>query len=252
MLTDKEFIRYQRQIMLPEIAEVGQKSLIESSVLIIGCGGLGCAVAMQLAGAGVGKLVLCDDDVLEESNLHRQLSYRESDLGQPKSEALAKHVRQLNSMVSVRSVNRRMKFDSLMLEASMADLVVDCTDNFATRQQINKACLAKKTPLVSGAAIGWDGQLVYFDYQDNGPCYHCLYPFTEDSEGGKCSESGVMGPNVNMIASLQSMYAIQALVKPEMIQAGQLMVFDGRTLTQHKFDIAKDDACNICKKGSKS
>ncbi|GAD91064.1 MULTISPECIES: HesA/MoeB/ThiF family protein [Vibrio] len=251
MLTDKEFVRYQRQIMLPEIGEQGQQSLLNARVLVVGCGGLGSAVALQLAGAGVGKLVLCDDDSVEISNLHRQLSYRESDLGSSKAISLANQVRQLNSSINVRSVNRRMSLDTLLLEVNMADLVVDCSDNFPTRQDINKACFSNTTPLVSGAAIGWDGQLAYFDYQgEKAPCYHCLYPFTESNQATKCSESGVMGPNVNMIASLQSMLAIRALIEPETLNAAELMVFQGRTMTQQKFEIAKDDTCAVCKKGS--
>ncbi|GAD81422.1 HesA/MoeB/ThiF family protein [Vibrio ezurae] len=249
MLTDKEFLRYQRQIMLPEIGEQGQQLLLNAKVLVIGCGGLGSAVALQLAGAGVGKLVLCDDDIVEISNLHRQLSYRESDLGAAKAVALAEQVRQLNSSVNVRSVHRRMSLDSLLLEASMADLVVDCSDNFPTRQDINKACFSTKTALVSGAAIGWDGQLVYFDYKDSqAPCYHCLYPFTESSKATKCSEAGVMGANVNMIASLQSMLVMRAITEPETLNVGELIVFQGRTFTQHKFEITKDDSCAVCNK----
>ncbi|OBT12898.1 molybdopterin-synthase adenylyltransferase MoeB [Vibrio sp. UCD-FRSSP16_10] len=248
MLSDQEFIRYQRQVMLPEIGEQGQRCLLDSVVLIVGCGGLGSAVALQLAGAGVGKLVLCDDDVVEISNLHRQLSYRESDIGTAKSIALFKQIADLNPMVSVRTVNRRMALDSLLIEVGLADLVIDCSDNFPTRQDINKACLLKKKPLVSGAAIGWDGQLAFFNYQDNTPCYHCLYPFTESSASTKCSESGVMGPNVNMIGSLQSMLAIRALVEPKTLKPGELITFNGRTMTQNKFEFVQDEACDVCRK----
>ncbi len=250
MLSDQEFLRYQRQIMLPELGENGQRLLLDAKVLIVGCGGLGSAVALQLAGAGIGKLVLCDDDSVELSNLHRQLSYRESDLGQAKAAALAGQIKQLNPSISTRSVNRRMSLDLLKIEISLADLVIDCSDNFPTRQDINRACTASHTPLVSGAAIGWDGQVAYFDGQQNSACYHCLYPFNESNQATKCSEAGVMGPSVNMIGSLQSMLAIRAIAEPTTLNTGELIVFSGRDMSHQKFVIEKDESCAVCSEGN--
>ncbi|MEZ9706247.1 HesA/MoeB/ThiF family protein [Vibrio breoganii] len=250
MLSNQEFLRYQRQIMLPELGESGQRLLLDAKVLIVGCGGLGSAVALQLAGAGIGKLVLCDDDSVELSNLHRQLSYRESDLGQAKAKALAGQIQRLNPSISTRSVNRRMSLDLLNIEVSMADLVVDCSDNFPTRQDINKACISNQTPLVSGAAIGWDGQVAYFDGQHQSACYHCLYPFSKSNQATKCSDTGVMGPSVNMIGSLQSMLALRAIIEPETLNTGELMVFNGREMSHQKFAIEKDESCAVCSEGN--
>ncbi|MFA0123802.1 ThiF family adenylyltransferase, partial [Vibrio sp. 10N.261.48.A2] len=178
MLSDFEFIRYQRQIALPEVGEQGQRNLLNSHVLIIGCGGLGNAAALYLAASGVGKIVLVDDDCVDSSNLQRQVAFRENQLGSPKVEALKQQLSELNGRSQVRTINQRMSESQLELEVMLADLVLDCTDNFESRQQVNQACFSAKTPLISGSAIGWKGQFIVFDYQNQKGCYHCLFPFS--------------------------------------------------------------------------
>lgn len=165
MLSDKQFLRYQRQVALPEIAEVGQERLSKSHVLIIGCGGLGSAASLYLASAGVGKLVVVDNDEVDSSNLQRQIIYREQDLQVAKTEATVKQLTELNSMVQVRALNKRLDKAQLQLEVMLADVVLDCTDNMPTRQLINQVCFEQNTPLISAAAIGWQGQFAVFDYQ---------------------------------------------------------------------------------------
>ncbi len=161
MLNDRLFTRYQRQIALTEIGESGQANLLQAHVLIIGCGGLGNA---DLAAAGVGHLVLVDDDVVEESNLQRQIAFRQQHLASLKVDALAEQLKQLNAELRVRTISQRLDEQRLNLEVMLADIVLDCTDNFPSRQLINQACLSQRTPLVSASAIGWKGQFIAFDF----------------------------------------------------------------------------------------
>lgn len=246
MLTDYEFLRYQRQIMLPEFGEVGQSALSSARVLVIGCGGLGHAVANQLSASGIGNLVLIDFDKVELSNLHRQTSYRESDIGSFKSEALKLIIEERNKNTRVRCVNRKADINLLRLEVPQADLVVDCTDNFAIRHEINRVCVEQNCPLVSGAAIGWDGQLAYFKNDSVSACYSCLYPSTQDTNTRNCSEAGVLGANVNVIAHLQAMLAIRAIAEPDTLEPGSFTLFDGRAFKFSSFQIDKDSSCAIC------
>ncbi|WP_261816294.1 HesA/MoeB/ThiF family protein [Vibrio gallicus] len=246
MLTDSQFSRYQRQVMLPEVGDMGQSKLLASKVLVIGCGGLGHSVATQLAASGVGHLVICDYDQIELSNLHRQITYTEQDIGEYKSVALKKAIHSLNSDVRVRSVNRKVDTLLLGLEIAQADLVVDCTDNFQIRHKINAVCVETNTPLVSGAAIGWDGQIVYFANDAHSSCYSCLYPDSKDAEAKNCSESGVLGPNVNAIAHLQALMSIRVLIEPQTLNSGVLTLFDGRAFKFTNFQIDKDNHCAIC------
>ena len=248
MLTDEQFLRYQRQISLPEIGEAGQLSLINSHVLMIGCGGLGCSVALYLAGSGVGKIVISDDDKVEESNLARQVAYRQLQLGESKTDALAQQIKQLNPSVSVRKLAKRLDVSQLKLEASIADIVIDCTDNFKSRQLVNKACFDTKTPLVSAAAIGWQGQLAVFDYAKDGGCYRCLYPFDKSNQAQKCIDSGIVGPVVGTMGNLQALAAIQKLATGNFkLKSHVLHLFDGLSFSWKQFDIPKDVSCSVCK-----
>ncbi|MGB2078925.1 MAG: HesA/MoeB/ThiF family protein, partial [Vibrio sp.] len=211
-MNDQEFKRYQRQIMVPEVGESGQEELLKAKVLVVGCGGLGSSVALYLAGAGIGQIVLADGDTVDSSNLQRQVIYREGDLGSNKAQASAAQIKALNPMIKVRAVNRFIESEQLKLEVMMSDLVLDCTDNFPTRQAVNRACVETKTPLISGSAIGWVGQLMSFDFrQSSTPCYRCAVPQEDNSAGLKCSESGVIGPVVGTLGNMQAMEAIKYL-----------------------------------------
>lgn len=250
MLNDKGFLRYQRQVSLPEVGENGQLQLGQSHVLVIGCGGLGSAACLYLASAGVGKLVVVDDDIVESSNLQRQVIYREQDLGSPKTNATAKQLSELNPMVQVRTINKRLEPSQLSLEVMLADVVLDCSDNMPTRQLINQTCFEQNTPLVSAAAIGWQGQFAVFDHQESqqsAACYRCLYPFDELRQTQKCSESGVVGPVVGTMGNYQALAAIQKLATGKFhVNANELHLFDGLKMQWQKLAIAKDIRCQVC------
>ncbi|MCR9301110.1 HesA/MoeB/ThiF family protein [Vibrio fluvialis] len=247
MLSDEQFVRYQRQISLTEIGERGQQKLLNGRVLVVGCGGLGTAAAQYLAAAGVGHLVIADDDCVELSNLHRQLAYRVTQLKQPKVVALAQTLAAINPECRVRTVQRRMDSNVLSLEVSQADIVLDCCDNLETRHAINAACFSARKPLISGSAIGWEGQLVAFDFahQPLG-CYRCLVPDDVTPTSGRCTDLGVMGPVVGSIGNLQALMAMQWLLQLNNFQSHQVMRFDGLTMQWQKWRLLNDPDCSVC------
>ncbi|ERB63637.1 molybdopterin-synthase adenylyltransferase MoeB [Vibrio coralliilyticus OCN008] len=249
MLSDQDFLRYQRQISLPEIGECGQEKIIQSHVLIIGCGGLGSAASLYLAAAGVGRMVLVDDDVVDTSNLQRQIVYREDNLGAAKAEAMRRQLNQLNAGVQIRTIGKRLEASQLALEVMLADVVLDCTDNIQTRQLINLVCYQQSRPLVSAAAIGWQGQFAVFDYslsKESG-CYRCLYPFEELSQPSKCSENGILGPVVGTLGNYQALATLQKLALGHFdFPVGQLHLFNGLKLNWQVITIARDQQCTVC------
>ncbi len=247
-MNDQQFQRYQRQIMVPEVGEVGQQKLMASKILVVGCGGLGSAACLYLAAAGIGQLVVADGDCVESSNLQRQVIYRTSDIGLNKAQATAVQVKLLNPNCKVRAVQTFLAEEQLNLEVMLADVVLDCSDNFPTRQAVNRACHASGTTLVSGSAISWVGQLMSFDFkhQKNSACYRCVIPQQNDQAGLKCSGSGVIGPVVGMLGNLQALEAIKYLTANERFQPAVLNLFDGQTLSWQKFNLAKDQECPVC------
>ncbi|WNJ96697.1 HesA/MoeB/ThiF family protein [Vibrio ruber] len=265
LLNDQAFLRYQRQIALAEIGEVGQYELNKKHVLMIGCGGLGTAVSLYLAGAGIGSIILVDHDAVEISNLHRQIAYRENDLGTRKVCALADQLRGLNQQCRIRTIDKRLEDEQLQLEVMLADVVIDCSDNFPTRHQINRICYQQKTPLVSASAIGWDGQLSVHRFSNDSPCYRCLVGDTSDHHSKRCHESGVLGPVVGTMASLQALQVIQELLRNIYLSSSfttnqshtherltphgsmaEFFHFDGRTMQLKSFHYEKDMACPVC------
>lgn len=253
-LDDDDFLRYQRQVAIPQIGEAGQSLLMAGRVLIIGCGGLGSVVAPYLVGAGVGSLVIVDDDYVTVSNLHRQIVYRSGDLGRKKTTAMKSQLEQINPKVRIRTVDYRLKEEPLSFEVMMVDVVVDCSDNFSTRQLINKICFRHKKRLISGAVIGIDGQFAVYDYQKNSPCYRCIY--TEESKfHDNCSSLGVLGPAVGVIGSLQALEVIKHLI-PELASSEaslhQLSVFDGKKLLLSQYAMQRDPNCPVCGKQGES
>lgn len=247
MLSDEAFLRYQRQVSLPQWGEQGQAKLANAHVLLIGCGGLGSAASLYLASAGVGKLVLVDDDRVELSNLQRQVIYRNDDQGQSKALAAKSQLEHLNPLIRIRAIDQRLDDTQLALEIMLADIVLDCTDNLETRQQINRLCFKNRTPLISASAIGWQGQFALFDYQQDSPCYHCLYPFDSLPSGQKCSELGVVGPVVGTLGNYQALAAIQwlALDEPQ-LSPSTLHLFDGLTMRWQTLTISVDATCHVC------
>lgn len=244
MLSDDQLMRYSRQLLLPEFDIAGQEALAAARVLMIGAGGLGCPAGLYLAGAGIGELVIVDADEVESSNLHRQIAYREADVGQPKATALADTLRRLNGEVRIVAEQRRADEQWLASVVPGFTLVLDCCDNFATRQAINAACQASGVPVVSGAAIRLQAQLVAFDFRrSDSPCYICLYG---DGEGPDtlCSESGILGPVVGTVGTLQALMAIRLLTGDAV--AGTLHLFDAATLQWRQMTLRKDPACPVC------
>ncbi len=244
MLNDDQLLRYSRQLMVEEFDLAGQEALAGARVLVVGCGGLANPAALYLAGAGVGELVLADDDAVELSNLHRQVAFRGKDVGQSKAEALKAELQALNSDVSVQAHTVRVDADWLDREVASATVVLDCTDNFATRQSINQACVTHRTPLVSGAAIRMDGQLAVFDLrQPDSACYACVYGDGTDGDLA-CSQAGIVGPVVGIVGTLQALAAMQVLLGNPM--PATLRLFDGRTLSWREMRFHKDPACPVC------
>lgn len=244
MFNDEQLNRYSRQLMVDELDLDGQEALAAARVLIVGCGGLANPAALYLAGAGVGQLVLADDDRVELSNLHRQVAFRGDQVNQAKAEALRDQLQLLNAEVDVRSAVVRVDDAWLDEAVSAATLVLDCTDNFATRQAINRACVAHGRPLISGAAIRMDGQLAVFDLRAaDSPCYACVYGEGTDGDLA-CSEAGILGPVVGVVGTLQALAAIRTLSGASV--ASVLHLFDGRTLGWRQVAILRDPQCPVC------
>lgn len=246
MLSDDELLRYSRQILMPRFDVGGQAALKSARVLVIGAGGLGCPVALYLGAAGVGQLTLVDDDDIELANLQRQIGFEQSELGQSKAEALASRVQRINPSISVSAFNQRLDGDELARLVAESSLVVDCCDNFQTRFAVNRACVAARVPLVSGAAIRGEGQLSVFDSRDGAsPCYHCLYP-EQGNEDLTCSEAGVIAPLVGMIGSAQAMEAIKVISGVGTPLVGRLLILDAWQMAWREMKLARDPECPVC------
>lgn len=247
MMNDQELMRYSRSIMLPEVDIAGQEAWRQARVLILGLGGLGGPVAAYLAAAGVGELVLVDDDEVEASNLQRQIIHSEEACGQAKVESAAASLHAINPGVKVVTRAERLQGEALQQQVADVDLVLDCSDNFATRFALNKACFATGTPLVSGAAIRFDGQISVYDPRDpESPCYQCLYR-TGDDEALTCSESGVFPPLVGIIGSMQAMEALKLLARVGDSLTGRLLLLDGQRMQWRSLKLRPDPECPICR-----
>lgn len=245
-ITDTQLLRYSRQIMLPEIDVAGQQKLLDAHVLIIGMGGLGSPAAVYLAGAGVGRLTLCDHDAVEVSNLQRQIVHRESSIGQPKVASAKRTLADINPDVQVFTVDHKLQGEELDEAVSAADVVLDATDNFLARYAINDACWRHATPLVSGAAIRWEGQVAVFDpRRPESPCYRCLYAEGDD-EALNCSENGVVGTLVGIIGTCQAMEAIKLITGAGEPLIGNVLYFDGKRMEWRKLRLGRNPSCPTC------
>ncbi len=234
--------------MLPEIDVAGQQRLCDSQILIIGLGGLGSPAALYLAAAGVGTLVLCDDDEVELSNLQRQIAHTTKSIGTNKAESAQQGIEAINPNVKTRAITHRLAADELSEEVASANMVLDCTDNFATRYLINQICWQKRTPLVSGAAIRWEGQVTVFDANDaTSPCYSCLYP-NAGSEDLSCAENGVIAPLVGIIGTCQALEAIKMLTDVGETLIGHVLYFDAKYMQWRKLTLTKNVSCPVCSK----
>ncbi len=243
-LTDRELERYARQIVLPQVGGVGQRKLKAASVAVVGAGGIGCAVIPALAGAGVGKLTIIDDDVVELANLHRQPMFAEADAGQPKAELAVRFVQRLNRFVDVRAVRVRIEPSNAQQLLEDHDLVIDGSDNFATRLAVSDACVALGIPLLSAAAMQFQGQVALFRAR---PCYRCFVGDAFDADDcDNCAELGVLGALTATVGGFASLLAIQTIVGAGTDKAGSLHLFDGEKLSWRTIRIPPDPACKAC------
>jgi len=234
--------------MLPQIDIAGQEKLLQSTALIVGMGGLGSPVAMYLAAAGVGHLILADFDRVDLSNLQRQLLHRHSDIGRPKVESARDTLLAINPTVRVTCVAEKLDTDRLIAMLEGVDIVLDGSDNFTTRFAVNRACVTRQVPLVSGAAIRMEGQVAVFPCnQPEAPCYHCLYK-EEGEEEARCSENGVLAPVVGVIGSIQATEAIKVLLNIGETLAGHLLVIDFLHTDWRKLKIRRDPHCSVCRR----
>ncbi len=246
-LSDDEISRYSRQILLSQVDISGQLKLKQSKVLILGCGGLGCASATYLAAAGIGCISLIDFDAIDDSNLQRQIAFNESSIGEPKAKALANRLTQINRHIQVDYRIEKAIESNLLGQLENFDLVLDGCDNFETRFTANRAAVKLKTPLVSAAAIGFQGQLASFDANiSTSPCYRCLYPDEVDEQQQTCHEAGVMGPLVGMLGSMQALEAIKLCLDMQDNLVGKLLLVDAKAWSQKKLVLTKDPNCPVC------
>jgi molybdopterin/thiamine biosynthesis adenylyltransferase len=248
-MNDQQLLRYSRHILLNEIGIEGQQRLLDASVLIIGMGGLGSPAALYLAASGVGRLTLCDHDTVDFSNLQRQIIHRTATVGQPKVLSARAALHDINPEVECVALDSRADAAQLHELAGQADLVLDCSDNFATRYAVNRACLALRKPLVSGAAIQFDGQVSVFDFRDeNAPCYNCLFP--EDSAAAelRCATTGVFAPLTGIIGTIQAAEALKLLIGIERGLSGKLLAINALDMNITRSRLVKDPACSVCGK----
>ncbi|WP_127478192.1 HesA/MoeB/ThiF family protein [Sulfurivermis fontis] len=245
-MNDDQLQRYSRHITLPQVDAAGQRRLMGARVLIIGMGGLGSPIAIYLAAAGVGTLVLVDYDTVELSNLQRQVVHRTADVGRPKVESARDHLLELNPHIDVIAINGQLTDDALDEQVRLADVVVDASDNFETRFELNAACVRQRTPLVSGAAIRMEGQVTVFHNElPDAPCYRCLY---RDEEGGgdTCALTGVLAPVVGIIGTVQATEVLKVLLGIGATLGGRLLLLDALSMEWRTLKLRKDPHCPVC------
>lgn len=248
-LTTAQSLRYSRHLMLPAMDFAGQEALLASRVLQIGVGGLGCAAAPYLVASGIGALTLVDDDTIDSSNLQRQILFREADLGQFKAEVALRHLSGMNPDTQLNALTRRFEQQELQTMLADYDLVLDCSDNLATRNAINAACFATNTPLVSGAAIRLEGQVISFPMDGKHACYQCLSQLFGEQQLS-CMESGVLSPLVGVIGSMQALEAIKILAGVGEPGYGRLHLFDALQGQWQSFQLPADPHCAVCGQGA--
>lgn len=246
-MTPEQRQRYSRQIRLADIQESGQERLLGARALLIGLGGLGSPAAMYLASSGLGTLVLSDYDRVEPSNLQRQIIHHESDIGEPKAASAKRTLGEINPGCEVIAIDWQLDDAELTREIRAADVVLDCSDNFATRFQLNRIAMAEKTPLVSGAAIRLEGQIMT-SLPDGGPCYQCVYPEQLETQES-CAMEGVLAPVVGVIGSLQALQAIQLLTGHQESLRGVLLLFDAANMEWQRIHVPPRSQCPVCGQG---
>jgi molybdopterin/thiamine biosynthesis adenylyltransferase len=247
-MNDNQLLRYSRHILLPQIGYEGQDKLVNSHALIVGAGGLGSPVALYLAAGGVGTLTICDFDVVDLTNLQRQVVHTTEAVGINKALSAQQTLATINPDTTVNIVTKKsttQEFSKLITEA---DVVIDCSDNFATRYLLNTLCVQLKKPLVSGAAIGFEGQVTVFDMRNDGsPCYHCLFPDNGEDTEMRCADNGVFAPLVGMIGTTQAAEAMKLLMGIGDSLQGRLLLLDVLTMQWREIKLSKDAECQVCR-----
>ena len=245
-MNDQQLLRYSRQIMLPDVDIEGQEKLLAARVLIVGLGGLGSPVAMYLAAAGVGHLILADFDTVDLSNLQRQIVHTSASVGQAKVESAAETLRKLNPEIEISCLAQQLDADSLAKQIANVTVVVDCCDNFVTRFAVNAACVKYKIPLVSGAAIRLEGQVAVFDARNSqSPCYCCLYDAQSEADAS-CAANGVLAPLVGVIGSVQALETLKVIIGFGESLVGRVQLFDARQNQWRELKLLKDQSCSVC------
>ena len=247
-MDDTQLLRYSRHILLPEIGIEGQERLRNAHALVIGAGGLGSPAAMYLAASGIGTLTICDGDTVDLTNLQRQLLHRTAAIGQPKVDSARQTLAALNPDVNIAALPQHADASLLETLVPAADVVLDCSDNVPTRYALNRACLAHGTPLISGAAVRFDGQVSVFDFRrPDSPCYHCLFPEDQEAEEARCATLGVFAPLVGMIGALQAAEALKLLTDAGTTLSGRLLIVDMLNMNMHSARLGRDPACPVCR-----
>ncbi len=251
-MNDQQLLRYSRHILLPQIGIEGQESLLASHALIVGAGGLGSPIALYLASAGVGHISICDGDTVDLTNLQRQIAHSTHSLGSNKAISAQRALAAINPEIRVTTVPHRIEGDVLSQLVAQSDVVLDASDNFATRHAVNRACVKHHKPLVSGAAVRFDGQVTTFDLRrPDSPCYHCLFPDSME-DGERCAVMGVFAPLVGIIGATQAAEALKLLSGAGDPLQGRLLLLDGLTMEWRRMNFRRDPACPVCGEGGHS
>jgi molybdopterin-synthase adenylyltransferase len=246
-MNDEQLLRYSRHLLLEEIGMDAQERLLASTVLIIGAGGLGSPAALYLASAGIGRIILADGDQVDLTNLQRQILHRQSRVGMPKAESGKLAMQEINPEVVVEVINHRLYGETLEAAVARSTVVLDCCDNFATRHAVNRACVKHRVPLVSGAAIRFDGQLAVYDSrQSDSPCYHCLFPEVQDVEEVRCAVMGVFAPLTGIIGTMQAAEALKIVGGFGRPLTGKLQMLDARSMSWSEIAVPRNPSCSVC------
>ena len=246
-MDDAQLMRYSRHILLPQIGIEGQEQILAARALIIGAGGLGSPAALYLASAGIGTLVLADGDTVDLTNLQRQILHRTGSVGSAKVVSGQRTLLETNPECRVIALQERLEGERLSEEIALADVVLDCSDNFATRHAINRACVTAKKPLVSGAAIRFDGQIAVFDpCRRDTPCYHCLFAEGEDTDEERCAITGIFAPITGIVGAVQAAEALKVIAACGESLAGRLLLLDGLAMEWRTIKVPRDPGCPVC------
>jgi adenylyltransferase/sulfurtransferase len=246
-VTDEQLLRYSRHILLDALGIEGQQRILDTHALVVGAGGLGSPATLYLASAGIGTLTLVDNDTVDLTNLQRQILHTEARVGLPKAESGKQALAAINPAVNVVPVQKRLAGAELDDLVATADVVLDCTDNFATRHAINRACVTHRKPLVSGAAVRFDGQISVYDLRrDDAPCYHCLFPEAEDVEEVRCAVMGVFAPLTGIVGTMQAAEALKLAAGIGESLTGRLLLIDALSMEWRNVKFRRDPDCAVC------